>query len=155
MEDTTHLVRRKLVHIKVRPTYANINNLSVCLKNLGYQDIPKIQSESCNNWNINREAILNFCEKIEEIIKHEPYVCDRKKNHTSKEVFMFQESSLLPKNVYVSEKDNEEKLEDNFIDNDISSISESESENSEKEDQPDEEEGYEFYAEVSEDEFSD
>jgi hypothetical protein len=150
-DTVTHLVNRKLVHIKVRPTYANINNLLVYLKNLGYQDIPKIHSENCY---INKEAINTFCDKIQEIIKYEPNSCDKKKNHTSKEVFMFQESSLLPKNVYVSEKDNEEKLEDNFVDNDISSVSESEnSENSEKEDHP-EEEGYEFYAEVSEDEFS-
>ena len=69
---------------------------------------------------------------------------------------MFEESSFLPKNVYVSEKDNEEKLEDNYNIDDVTSASESEKSESEKEEEEiQEEEGYEFYKEEENDSFSD
>lgn len=49
---------------------------------------------------------------------------------------------MLPHNVYVSEKGDEEKLEDNYVEDDVTSASESEnSMNSELEEQ---EEGYEI-----------
>lgn len=145
-------IRRKLIHIKARPTYETINNLSLLLKNLGYQNIPKL---SVRESYISKNDIDSFCNQIEYIITNEQ--SDPKgirRNHLSKEIFMFRESSLLPKNVYVSEKDNEEKLEDNYMEDDICSEKSSSniSENSEIEEV--QEEGYTFYDEVSEDSFS-
>ena len=42
--------------------YANINGLMLYLKNLGYQDIPKIQYE--NSYNVSEMCIDIFCNKI-------------------------------------------------------------------------------------------
>jgi len=148
-------IKRKLVHIQIRPTYENINSLSIILKNLGYQNIPKIQSEQYKNYyTITKDQLENFCNKINDIILYEPDDLKSCKKNNFKEVFMFKESTLLPKNVYVSEKDNEEKIEDQYLD-DVTSISESEnSENSDKDELP-EEEGYELYSEVSDEDYSD
>ena len=149
---TEECILRKLVHIQIRPTYTVINNLTMLLKTLGYQDIPKLQTQ--DYYSVPKENIHAWCNLIKDLITYEPDGPVKKNTHTSKEVFMFQELSLLPKNVYVSEKDAEEhNVEDNFNADDISSVSESEnSENSEKEEH---EEGYEFYSEDEEDEFSD
>jgi len=143
-------IRRKLIHIQIKPTYMTINNLLMMLKNLGYQNIPKLQTH--DYYCVSKETISKWSNQILELIEYEPDTLKKVNVHTSKEIFMFQESSLLPKNVYVSEKDNDDQnLEDNFND-DISSISESENSESEKEEH---EEGYAFYSEDDAEEFSD
>lgn len=150
MDNFDDCVRRKLIHIKNRPTYTTINNLIFLLKNLGYQNIPKLQTQ--NYFNISDEVLTTWSNQILELIEYEPDGIKKINNHTSKEIFMFPESNLLPKNVYLSEKDNEDlNPDDNFLD-DISSISESEHSGSDKEEH--EEEGYAVYEEESDEEWS-
>ncbi len=131
-------VSRMLEHLKIKPTYAVLNMIYISLKNYGYQDIPRIQFLELTNI-IDKKMIIDYCKEIEELIKTEPMHEEKKKNF-SKEVHMFQESSMLPQNVYVSEKRDEEKLEDNYVEGDITSASESE--NSVGSEIDDQEEGY-------------
>lgn len=151
MELDINLIRRKLVHIQIKPTYTNINNVTMLIKNLDSEFCFKIPE---NPFLINRETIAHFCEEVEKIIanKNNVVISSKKKNNI-KEIFMFPESALLPNNVYVSEKDNDEIIQDNFIEQDLESITSSENDISEKEEIV--EEGYEYYSEDSGAEFSD
>jgi len=136
-------INRLLLHLKTKPTHFILNTIYIILKNNGYNDIPRLHLFDCNF--IDRKVILNYCKEIEYIIQKGSEVEERKKNSTTKEIYMFPESSMLPQNVYVSEKKDEEKLEENYIEEDISS--ESESENSAGSEFEYQEEGYdvEFY----------
>ncbi len=148
MNELTIEISRLLEHFKIKPTYVVLNTIYITLKNYGYRDIPRIQ---LTDNVIDKNIILNYCNEIEELIQTKPDAEEKKKN-TSKEVHMFQESSMLPQNVYVSEKGDDEKQEDNYIDGDVTSVSESEnSAGSELEDQ---EEGYNVYEEDEDEEFS-
>jgi len=157
IEELANKITRMLEHIKIRPTYILLNTVYIILKNYGYKDIPRlIFSEFVPNAigsNIlEQNAIFKYCKDIEELIKKNPNPDqeDKKKN-ISKEIHMFKESSMLPQNVYVSEKGDEEKFEDNYIEEDVTS--ETESENSLGSELEQEEEGYEIYEENDE-EFS-
>jgi hypothetical protein len=146
MDETNDIqiqITRLLEHLKIRPTYIVLNTIYVTLKNFGYKEIPKIQYSENNSNIIDKKIIENYCEQIKSLIKLDPIIEDTKKKNSSKEVHMFQESSMLPQNVYVSEKGDEEKLEDHYIDDDGTSISESE--NSLNSDLDEQEEGYEIY----------
>lgn len=137
-ENLSIQINRFIEHFKIRPTYTIQNNIFISLKNHGYKDIPKLENTSNT---VDKKSIDEYCKKIKNLIETEPDIEDPKKKNTSKEVYMFQESSMLPQNVYVSEKKDEEKLEETYID-DITSVSESEnSAISEIE----EEEGYEIF----------
>lgn len=155
-------ITRLLEHLKIRPTTIVLNTIYITLKNYGYKDIPKIQftetqfsgslSESGHTISLDRKMISKYCEEIKELIKYEPEKDEHKKKSSSKEVHIFPESTMLPQNVYVSQKGDEEKLEDNYVDEDITTASETEdSIISELEEQ---EEGYE-YEENDDSEFSD
>ena len=141
-------IERKLIHIKLRPTYTNINYVCILLKQNGYTDIPKLIIQENNTIDV-----IDFCNKVKNIISKPPTMhYPSPKNNKKNTMFMFQESSLLPKNVYVSEKDEEDKLDEKYIQNEASSISESEiSENSDKEVY---EEGYELYESGDDSEWS-
>jgi hypothetical protein len=148
MDNLTIEISRLLEHLKIKPTYVVLNTIYVTLKNYGYRDIPRIHFSET----IDKKVIVDYCSEIEEIIQTEPD-SEEKKKSSSKEIHMFQESSMLPQNVYVSEKGDEEKLEDNYIEEDVTSASESEnSAGSEIEEQ---EEGYDVYEENEDEEFSD
>ncbi len=150
MDELTTDVSRLLEHLKIKPTYTTLNTIYITLKNHGYQDIPKVRFyDLCT---IDKKIITNYCKEIEELIETEPDLEERKKN-SSKEVHMFQESSMLPQNVYVSEKGDEEKLEDDYIDENVTSATESE--NSAGSEQEEQEEGYDVYEENNEEEYSD
>ena len=141
-EDISIRVSRLLEHFKIRPTHVVANTIYVILKNYGYKDIPTIQFMESGSNLLTKNVVCKYCKDIEELIAYEPDIEDTKKKASSKEVFIFQESNMLPHNVYVSEKGDEEKLEDNYVEDDVTSASESEnSMNSELEEQ---EEGYEI-----------
>lgn len=112
-------------HFKIRPTYIVLNTLYALLKNKGYKDIPKLQFIESSSNLLDKNSIIKFCEEIKNIIKNEADKEDNKKKN-SKEIYMFRESSLLPQNVYVSEKRDDDKLEDNYTEDNITSSSESE-----------------------------
>lgn len=139
-EDISNRVSRLLEHFKIRPTYVVANTIYVALKNQGYKDIPTLPLEESNI--LTKGVICKYCREIEELLRTEPDIEDTKKKTSSKEVFIFQESNMLPHNVYVSEKGDEEKLEDNYIEDDVTSASESE--NSANSDLEEQEEGYEM-----------
>lgn len=149
-EDILIRIPRLLEHLKIRPTCTVLNMIYIILKNHGYKNIPTIQYSESENY-ITKKIINTYCNDIENIIKNKPVIEDQKKK-TSKEVYMFQESNMLPQNVYVSEKGEEEKLEENYLDDDVTDTSESEnSVNSEIEEQ---EEGYEIYDDDDSGDFS-
>jgi hypothetical protein len=137
--DITVKIIRLLEHFKIRPTYVVLNTVYITLKNYGYKDIPTIQIEGSNI--LTRDAISKYCQDVLDLIKTKPELEDGKKKFSAKEMFIFPESNMLPHNVYVSEKRDDE-IEDNYIEDDVSSGSETEnSANSEIEEQ---EEGYEI-----------
>lgn len=147
-------IPRLLEHFKIRPTVVVLNSIFVTLKNHGYKDVPRIQFPESGSNLLDKKTIDNYCEEIKEMISHEPDKEDTKKKNSSKEIHMFQESSMLPQNVYVSEKKDEEKLEENYVEDDVTTESESESENSVGS-ELEQEEGYEIYEENDSAEFSD
>jgi len=141
-------IKKKLEHIKIRPTYYNINTVYILLKQHNFQNIPKISSfYTVNN---NTIDVQKYCDKILEIINCDIFT-DVPKPTKKTGVYMFQESSLLPKNVYLVENSEEKEIDDIILDS--SSLSDSESDNmSEKETF---EEGYELYESGNDDDFSD
>jgi hypothetical protein len=156
-EDLKVQISRLLEHIKIRPTHVVLNTVYITLKNYGYRDIPRIQypeSVGVIGSNvIDRKIILNYCKEIEKLVETDPENEDSRKKNSTKEIHIFQESTMLPQNVYVSEKGDEEKVEDNYVEEDVTTASETEnSANSELEEQ---EEGYEIYEENDSEEFSD
>jgi hypothetical protein len=147
MDNHKENITNLLEHFKVRPSYASVNTIYAILKGNGYKNIPKL--ETSDNI-VTNESIKNYCNQIEKLMNTEIIQEDKKKN-VSKEVYIFPESSMLPKNVYIFEKTDEEKLEDNYVEDDLTSLSESENSiNSEIEEQ---EEGYQIYEDDS-DQFS-
>lgn len=170
MEDINGL----LEHFKIKPTYVVLNTIHIILKNNGYRDIPKVQFLEPNG-SVCKNSIDDYCCEIEKLInsghnsghnsgsksgsksghnsgsktgsKPGSKIEDKRKNY--KEIHMFQESSMLPQNVYISEKKDEEKMEDDYVEEDITSSSESENS---VDTGP--EEGYDIYEENEEDEFS-
>jgi hypothetical protein len=153
IEDISVQIQRLIEHFKIRPTYVVLNTIYISLKNYGYRDIPRIQYSEINANIIDKKIIDEYCREILELIEYEPENEDTKKKNSSKEVHMFQESSMLPQNVYVSEKGDEEKIEDNYINEDITSASETE--NSVNSDIDEQEDGYEIYEDNDSGEFSD
>ncbi len=140
-------INRMIEHFKIRPTHIILNTIYITLKNYGYVDIPRIKYSESNI--VDKQIINKYCKEIMFLIKSEPENKVGSKKNYSKEIHVFKESCMLPQNVYVSEKTDEEKLDETYIDNDITSISESENSiNSDPE-----EEGYEIYEEDS-DQFS-
>jgi len=151
-QDLTDQISRLLEHFKIRPTYITLNTVYMVLKNHGYRNIPRIHFSETSQNVVDAGAVREYCKSIETLVKLGPIPEDPKKKNSSKEVHMFQESSMLPQNVYVSEKRDEEKLEDNYVEDGVSSVSGSEtSVNSEAEDQ---EEGYVIYEDDDSDQFS-
>ena len=150
-EDLETQISRLLEHLKIKPTVVVLNTIFIILKNFDYKDVPRIQFTERGI--LDKNTIDNYCKEIEELIKTEPDKEDTKKKSSSKEIYMFQESAMLPQNVYVSEKGDDEKLEEDYVEDNVSTSSESEnSVGSELEEQ---EEGYEIYEENDSDEFSD
>lgn len=145
-------ITRLLEHFKIRPTVVVMNTIYITLKNHGYKDIPNVQFTEPGSNILDRKTILKYCNEIEMLIKNDPDKEISKKKNFSKEIHIFPESSVLPQNVYVSEKGDEEKLEDYYVEEAITTASETEdSVISELEEQ---EEGYEIYEEDDSDEFS-
>jgi hypothetical protein len=143
-------ITRLLEHAKIRPTNIIFNTVFIILKNYGYKDIPRIQFPESGTNVIEKYVITDYCKKIINMLEYEPDDEDAKKKNSSKEIHMFQESSMLPQNVYVSEKKDEEKLEEHYANDDVTTASESEnSAGSELE-----EEGYEIYEANDSDGFS-
>jgi len=131
-------INKLLEHFKIRPTYTVMNTIYIILKNNGYKDIPRI-SVSSNI--LDKQMILNYCEHVQKIILEDPNDDNIHKKKSSKDLYIFQESTLLPQNVYVSGKAREdENLEDNIGDNDPPESTESESEKTSIE-----EDGYDIY----------
>lgn len=140
-------IYRLLEHLKIRPTTVVLNTIFITLKNCGYKDIPRIQFPESGSNILDKNVILDYCQEITKLIDTEPESEETKKKNSIKEIYMFQESSMLPQNVYVSEKGDDEKLEENYIDDDVTSTSETE--NSVGSEIEDHEEGYEIYEEDS------
>jgi len=149
-EDLELEISRLLAHLKIRPTFVVLNTIYIALKNYGYKEIPRIQLSEHESNILDQKIIMNYCIEINKMMEFEPESEERKKN-SLKEVYMFQESSMLPQNVYVSEKGDEDKIEDNYTEDEITDTSESE--NSINSEQEQEEEGY-FYEENDSDQFS-
>lgn len=139
-----------LEHLKIRPTYLVLNIIHIILKNKGYKDIPKIKYIDKNI--ITLENINNYCEDVMRILKDDPIKEEIKKKNYTKEVHIYKEATLLPRNIYISEKKEEDKIEEDYTDNDITS--ESESENSLCSDIDKQEEGYEIYEDDDSEDFS-
>ncbi len=148
-------IKRLIEHFKLRPTFTSLNTIYIILKGLGYKDAPKIQYKDRCPYTLDKDTVNSYCDSVEKMICEIPQVEEIRKKNIVKEVHMFPESALLPKNVYVSEKNEDEKLEDHYVDEgSVTDSSESgESAESEIEDIDD---GYEIYdAYKDEDEFSD
>jgi hypothetical protein len=149
-EDLDVQISRLLEHFKIKPSVVVLNTIFIALKNYGYKDIPRLQFDISNI--LSKETILNYCKEIKELIENEPEKEDQKKKSSSKDIHIFQESTMLPQNVYVSEKGDEEKLEDIYIEDNVTTATESE--NSADSELEQEEEGYEIYEENDSEEFS-
>ena len=144
------LVQRKITHVKARPTYTNINNLYILVKNLenpGNIEIPKLDNTSV-------EGIEYFCQQIEKFLTINKTMKNVVQLRKQESFYTFEESLKLPqihqpKNT--TTKIEEEEEED--LDDEISGSDEDEnSENSEI----DQEDGYELYEEDDDEaEFSD
>lgn len=154
-QNKTEEVNRLLEHFKTKPTHVVLDNIYVMLKNNGYTNIPLIEFIETNDSNIvvpnvlNNDSIEKYCNTIRQYITNfRPEQEDKRKS--SKEVYVFPESNMLPKGVYLFEKKEEEKTDDNYIDNDIELSSESENSVSEIEEQ----EGYDFVDDDDDDDFS-
>jgi hypothetical protein len=163
MEDQTmrNDLDKLLEHFKIKPTYMTLHTIYMILKNNGYKDIPKMHKNNSNN--IEKPEIEKFVNNIRTLLDRTSLDTKTKKNgfeekeskkkSLTKEVYMFPESALLPKNVYVSEKGDDEKLEDNYVDDDdVTSLSESE--NSLGSEIDEHEDGYEIYDEEDDADFS-
>lgn len=148
--DLHKTIGRLIEHFKVKPTYLTVNHIHIILKNNGFKNIPHVDFTRDNF--INTENINKYCSSIILLLNTELVIDDHRRK-TYKGSFIFDESSMLPQNVYYSEKNDEDKVEDNYLDeDDITSMSESEkSVNSEAGEK--EEEGYEIYDDDS-DKFS-
>jgi Ran GTPase-activating protein (RanGAP) involved in mRNA processing and transport len=137
-------IERKILHVKARPTYTNINTLFMLIKklNIGDQKIPRLEST-------NLEGIKHYCEQIENIIKNSPDILPAESEEYS-DSYRFTESNFLPKN---NESDDDMTNDDTDESNESGS-----SESSEKDETEEQEEdiGYEFYEEDDDEaEFSD
>jgi hypothetical protein len=119
-------MERLLEHFKIRPTLITLNTIHMKLKNAVYKDIPKIKIASNNI--LTKQVILDYCKQINDLISNKPSISlPIEKHKNTNQVHMFTESSLLPKNVYVGEK------QDDDYDVDIQSVPESEHSNSDEE----------------------
>ena len=154
-EDLEIQITRLLEHFKIRPTVIVLNTIFITLKNYGYKEIPRIHFPESGSNILDKKTILNYCKEIMDLIENDPDDDDDdpKKKGSSKEIHIFQESTTLPQNVYVSEKGDEEKLEDIYVEDNVTTASETE--NSVGSELEQEEEGYEIYEENDSEEFSD
>jgi len=147
-------IMRKLNHIKERPNSTNINCLYIILKLRGFKSLPRFPVGNPIRTNISQETLDLFINQVLQLLsKPENATINPIKSFPKREIYMFQESSLLPKNVYVSERDNDENLEEMFIEGDITSSSESEKSGIASDVEA--EEGYEFHEVNDEEDFSD
>lgn len=146
-------IEQLLEYIRIKPTIVSLNTLYIMLKNYGYppHTIPRLPL-SDKPVIISKEQLENYIHKIIILINSRPKEEERKKN-SSKDIYIFPESSMLPQNVYVSENKCEDE-EEGDIDENLLNNSESEnSVNSELEDQELEDQEYEDYEDDGE--FSD
>lgn len=152
-------VQRKIVHIKARPTYSNVNNLIMLLKKLDLkgQKVPKLEA-------LNSEGIAHFCEEVQRVFSQVGFEPKSKKITTISDFYRFEEAKLLP--MFSKEASSREDVETNETDSETeidSDDSEAEAEadaadanaDSEAESEAEREAGYEFYEEDDEAEFSD
>jgi len=141
-------IKRKLLFLEKTPSRGVLNNIHILLKNLGINNIPKlyITSEFC----IEPINLKNYTNEILDILTQKNFNEIKKECLNQSDTYIFKESNLLPKNVYISKEDKKEKTDRNFIQEEFEVESDTEeSDNSELE-----ENGYEQYSE-NEDEFSD
>lgn len=132
-------IDRKIVHVRIRPTYTNINHLIMLAKNAGVKDVPKLESTT-------KESITIFCNRMANVMHNNVFTKSHLTHSYTKNVYKFEESNLLPGNVYI-EKNNDHSLDD--IEEETATVYTETSEVSEVE------EGYELYEEDEEVEFSD
>lgn len=145
-------IDRLLEHFRIRPTYEASDLIYAILRRDGYRDrdIPTVplptsssQSPQLTNGDINE-----YYESIKELLKTTPIPDEKKKN--SKETFVYEESGMLPSNVYLIEETNSDKEENDDVDMIV--ISSSESDESVLSDVPEEiYEGYELNDSESDD----
>lgn len=142
VNDLHTTVGRLVAHFKIKPTYLTANHIYIVLKNNGFRNIPRVEYTHDNF--IDTNNVNKYCSSIISLLDTK-MVIDEGRRKTYKGSFIFGESSMLPQNVYFSEKNDDDKIEDNYLDDDdITSLSESEkSVNSEVGEK--EEEGYEVY----------
>ena len=110
-EDDFEIIRRKIIHIKSRPTFKNISSIYSILDEYGFKkDIEKLGYK-----NYDYDNILELCRKIEETINRgiNPNVVKANNHFVS---IKFEESSLLPEHIYRSVKDVDD--DDDILDND-------------------------------------
>jgi hypothetical protein len=111
------IIRRKLIHIKSRPTFKNISSMYSILDEYGFKDIEKLGYK-----NYTYDNILELCRKIEELDNK----CRNPKVVKSNNQFVsikFEESLLLPEHIYRSVKDVDDS--DDILDNDKESLTDS------------------------------
>jgi hypothetical protein len=145
-------IDRLLEHFRIRPTYEVADLIYAILKRDGYRDrdIPTVPVSNVPSQSpqLTNKDIGDYYRSIKELLKTTPIPEEKKKN--SKETFVYEESSMLPSNVYLIEEANSDKEENDDID--MSVISSSESDESVLSDVPEEiYEGYELNDSESDD----
>lgn len=126
IKDDFEFIRRKIIHIKSRPTFKNISSIYSLLDKYGYKKDIKILGY--NKYDHNN--ILELCKKIEETISKNSNPSEVKTNNHFVSI-KFEESLLLPEHIYRSVKDvnDIEDIDDieslvNSVDSEIEDIDE-------------------------------
>ncbi len=118
-------IKRKLIHIKSRPTKVNVNNLYILLKNIDSSDVPKIK-----HGEYTYENIIKFCDDIEELINKGNFKNSFNEDSVQKKyVYVkLEESFHLPNNIYFVEKDDDDMIDEAPLNIDDIDVSDSDQE---------------------------
>ncbi len=107
--ELTNTIKRKIVHVRSRPTRINVNNLYIILKNIDGSNVPKIKQGDYSY-----ENIIKFCDNIEKLIENGGFITvDAEEPAQKKYVSVkLEESFYLPNNIYFVEKDDDELIDE-------------------------------------------
>lgn len=124
-EEIYNTIKRKIIHIKSRPTKINVNDLYITLKNIDNNHVPKIKQGDYSY-----ENIIKFCNDIENMLNN-----GKIKNTNMEEInqkkyisIKLEESLYLPSNIYFTEKTDDEIIDDDNTNNEDIDITDSEQE---------------------------
>ncbi len=118
-------IKRKIIHIRSRPTKYNVNNLYILLKNIDSLNAPKIKQGEYTY-----ENIIKFCDDTEKFITKGNFKDNYGEESVQKKyVYVkLEESFHLPNNIYFVEKDDDDIIDEAPLNIDDIDISDSDQE---------------------------